>query len=509
MTRALLALLAASTALAGCNFAPRHVRPDAAIPLTLPQGGAYPALPTDAADVTAIGWRDFFTDPRLQAVIDTGLANNRDLRIAAGNVLQARAQYRIQRADLVPTTAINGSATYTNNLFGAAGAAGGAAGGGTGTNGGTGTGAGTGTGGSTGTGANVGTGGGNLEFYSVNAGFSAFEIDLFGRVRNLTRAALEQYLGTEEGERSTRIALIGEIATAWLTMAADQDRLRIAQGTLGSFDESLRLTREQFRVGVISELEVRQAETNFQAARNDIAALRSQIAQDQNALNLLVGTTVPTGQLPTALGAADYTLPDLPANLSSAILLGRPDVLQAEHQLAAQEANIGAARAALFPTISLTATLGTISTALGGLFGAGTDTFTVSPTAALPLFDGGRRRGGVRYAEASRQVAVATYERTLQTAFREVADALATRGTIGEQLSARTARAEAAGVAARLADARYRAGVDSFLNSLDAQRTAYAAEQDLVTTRALRTTNLVTLYRSLGGGLQSGTAPLR
>jgi len=506
MTRALTLLLAASTALAGCNFAPKHVRPDAAIPLTLPQGGAYPALPTDAADVTAIGWRDFFTDPRLQAVIDTGLANNRDLRIAVGNVLQARAQYRIQRADRVPTTALNGSATYTNNLFGAAGAAGGAAGGGTGAGTGTGigTGAGTGaggTGGTTGTGANVGTGGGNLEFYSVNAGFSAFEIDLFGRVRNLTRAALEQYLGTEEGERSTRISLIGEIASAWLTLAADQDRLRIARDTLASFDDSLRLTREQFRIGVISELEVRQSETNYQAARNDIAALSSQIAQDQNALNLLVGTTVPVDRLPAALGTADYTLPDLPANLSSAVLLQRPDVLQAEHQLAAQEANVGATRAALFPTISLTATLGTISTALGGLFGSGTDTFTVSPTAALPLFDGGRRRGNVQYARASQQVAVATYERTLQIAFREVADALATRGTIGEQLSARTARAEAAGVAARLADARYRAGVDSFLTSLDAQRTAYAAQQDLVTTRATRATNLVTLYRTLGGGL--------
>ena len=521
-----LAALIASTVLAGCNLAPDHVRPEGAIPQALPQGGAYPALATDAPDVTAIGWRDFFVDPRLQAVIEQGLANNRDLRIAAGNVLQAQAQYRIQRAALVPTTSINAGATYTNNLFGATGAAAGGAAGGIGTGtGGTGTGTGgTGTGtGGTGTGGtgNTGTGGGaigggtggiggtgagattgNLEFYNVSAGFSAFELDLFGRVRNTTRAALEQYLATEEGERSARISLIGEIATAWLTLAADQDRLRLARETLGSFQESLRLTTAQFRIGVASELEVRQAETNYQDARLNIAASTAQVAQDQNALNLLVGATVPAERLPGTLGVANYTLPDLPANLSSAILLQRPDVLQAEHQLAAQAANIGAARAAFFPTISLTATLGTISTALGGLFGAGSDTWTVAPTAAWSIFNGGRAQANLRYTEASRRVALATYERTLQSAFREVADQLAIRGTIGEQVSARTARAEAASVAARLADARYRAGVDNFLTSLDAQRTAYAAEQDLVTTRAARATNLVALYRSLGGGLR-------
>jgi len=508
-----LAALLSATLLTACNLAPDHVRPTGAIPAALPQGGAYPALATDAPDVTAIGWRDFFVDARLRGVIEQGLANNRDLRIAAGNVLQAQAQYRIQRADLVPTTSVNAGATYTNNLFGAAGAATGTGTGGTGTGTGTGgTGTGTGTGGTgtgtggTGIGGNVGTGAGattgNLEFYTVSAGFSAFEIDLFGRIRNQTRAALEQYLATEEGERAARISLVGGIATAWLTLAADQDRLRIARGTLASFQESLRLTTAQFRIGIASELEVRQAETNFQAARNDIAAATTLVAQDQNALNLLVGATVPAEQLPATLGVADYTLPDLPANLSSEILLKRPDVLQAEHQLAAQAANIGAARAAFFPVISLTATLGTLSTTLGGLFGANSDTWTVAPTAAWSIFNGGRAQANLRYTEASRRVALATYERTLQTAFREVADQLATRGTIGEQVSARTARAEAASVAARLADARYRAGVDSFLTSLDAQRTAYAAEQDLVTTRAARATNLVALYRTLGGGLR-------
>ncbi|MDR6126629.1 multidrug efflux system outer membrane protein [Sphingomonas sp. SORGH_AS802] len=491
----LAALLAATTTLAGCNLAPTYVRPDGAVPATLPQGGPYPAASTDAPDVSAIGWRDFFTDPRLRSVIELGLANNRNLRVAAANVLQARAQYRVQRSDLVPSTSLSGTGTYTNNIFGAAGAA---SGGGTGT--GTGTGGGN-SGGGTGGGVTTGGGSTNIEAYSVTAGFSQFELDLFGRIRNLTRAAQEQVLASEEAQRSTRISLIAEIASAWLTMASDQEQLRLSQSTLGTFKQTLDLTTAQFRVGVGSELEVRQAETNYQSARNDIAALRTQIAQDQNALNLLVGTTVAADLLPGDLGTANYTLDSLPSNLSSAALLRRPDVLQAEHQLIAQNANIGAARAAFFPSISLTATLGTISTALSGLFAGGSFTYTGTPAVSLPLFDAGRRKGNLDYARASEQAAAATYEQTIQTAFREVADALAQRGTIGEQVAAQTARAAAARGAARLSDARFRAGVDSFLTTLDAQRTAYAAEQSLVTTRLTRASNLVTLYRTLGGGL--------
>lgn len=473
-----LALLL-STALAGCNLAPKYARPAGAVPGALPAGGVYPAAATDAPDVTRTSWQDFFLDPRLRGVIETALANNRDLRVAAGNVLQARAQLRVQRSELVPTTTASGAATFTNNAFGAGGAAAGA-----------------------GAGAAVGAGGsGNLEIYTVNAGFSAFELDLFGRVRNLTRAAQEQYFASQEAQRAARISLIAEVATAWLTLASDQEQLRIARQTLGAFEETLRLTREQFRVGIASELEARQAETSYQTARNDIATLQARIAQDQNALNLLAGTTIPAEQLPTGLGDEPQTLDALPADLSSAILLRRPDVLQAEHQLIAEHANIGAARAAFFPTISLTATIGTISTALSGLFGGGSFTYNGAPSIGLPLFDGGRNAGNLDYARASRQVAVATYERTIQTAFREVADALADRGTIGERTAALTARAEAARVAARLSDARYRAGVDSFLVSLDAQRTAYSAEQQLVTARLTRATNLVTLYRVLGGGL--------
>jgi multidrug efflux system outer membrane protein len=501
-----------STALAGCNLAPKYQRPEGAAPAALPEGGVYPVAPTDAPDVTRIGWRDFFTDPRLQAVIGTALANNRDLRIAAGNVLQARAQYRVQRSDLVPTTTLSGSATYTNNLFGASGATAGGAGStgvGTGTGTGTGgTGTGVGSGGTTGGTGGTAVGGTatNLQFYSVNAGFSQFELDLFGRVRNLTRAAQEQVFASEEAQRSTRISLIAETATAWLTMASDQEQLKISRGTLTGFAETLRLTREQFRVGVSSELEARQAETNYQQARSDIATLETQVAQDQNALNLLVGTTVPADQLPTGLGGDAATRDALPGDLSSTVLLRRPDVLQAEHQLIAQNANIGAARAAFFPTISLTATLGTIATGLSGLFSGGSFTYTGAPSVGLPLFDGGRRKGNLEYARASEQVAVSTYERAVQTAFREVADALAARGRIDERVSAQTARTEAALVAARLSEARYRAGVDSFLVSLDAQRTAYSAQQQLTTTRLARASNLVELYRALGGGLADDPA---
>lgn len=475
MVRSLIALLASTALVAGCNFAPDHVRPQGAIPDTLPQGVAYPPAPTDAPDVTAIGWRDFFTDPKLQGVIALGLENNRDLRLAAANVLQARAQYRVQRASLLPTIAGTASYTVTNNAAGAGAGGGGSRPGAPSSE--------------------------TSEFYSLNLGISSFEIDLFGRLRNLTRAAQEQYFASEATQRATRISLIGEIASAWLTLAADQEQLAIARETYQSFGQTLELTRAQFKLGVVSELDVQQADTNYQAARNDIAALTTQVAQDQNALNLLAGTTVAADLLPGQLGEADYTRPDLPADLSSRVLLQRPDVLSAEHQLIAQEANIGAARAAFFPSISLTTAIGTISGGLSDLFGAGTKSWSVAPSATLPIFDFGARTGNLRYAQASREAAVATYEKTLQTAFQEVADALATRGTISEQVAARTARSTAATQAARLSDARYKAGVDGFLTLLEAQRTAYGARQDLVTTRLARVQNLVQLYRVLGGGL--------
>jgi outer membrane protein, multidrug efflux system len=459
------AALLASAALAGCNLAPGYVRPQGAVPAALPTGGAYPAASSDAADISKIGWQTFFTDAKLREVIALGLANNRDLRLAAANVLQARAQYRVQRADLLPTVNLGASATISNGTAAAASS-----------------------GGSGSSAASNST----VEVYSGNVGISSFELDLWGRLRNLSESALQSYFATEEAQRATRISLISEIASAYLTLAADQDLLAVAQETLASYDQSLQLTRAQFRIGTQSELAARQAETNYESAANDIATLRAQIAQDHNALDLLVGAPTPETLLPQGLGDTDRTLNALPGDLQSSVLLRRPDVLQAEHQLIAQNANIGAARAAMFPTISLTTSFGTVSSALSGLFGANSQSWSVAPGATLPIFDFGRRKGNLDLARAQQQGAVATYEKTLQTAFREVADA---------QIGARTRRASAAEISARLSDARYRAGVDSFLTSLDAQRTAYSARRDLVTTRLARATNLVTLYRVLGGGL--------
>jgi multidrug efflux system outer membrane protein len=451
--------------LAGCDLAPKYVRPAGAVPATLPQGGIYPPAASDAPDVTRIGYRDFFTDERLRQVIAQGLANNRDLRVAAANVLAARAQYRIQRADLLPTIAATGTATYTNNAFG---------------------------------GGEPVT---DIHSYSVDAGFSAFEIDLFGRIRNLSRAALQQYFATEEAQRSTRISLVAEIANAWLTLAADQEQLVISRQTLRSLEQTRSLTQAQFRIGTASELEFRQADTEYQVARNDIAVLQTRIARDKNALDLLVGAPVPAELVPASLPQSGATIANLPPDISSEVLLRRPDVLQAEHQLISENANIGAARAALFPRISLTAMVGTISTALSGLFSSGSFSYSVSPSISQTMFDFGRNRANVRLAEANQLAAIANYEKAIQTAFREVADALAERGTIGEQIAAQTQRVDSSQVAANLSNARFRVGVASFLDALISRRTAYAAQQQLVTTRLNRDLNLVELYRSLGGGL--------
>ena len=464
MKRPITAAFLAGTLLAGCDLAPKYVRPMGAVPPTLPQGGIYPPAASDAPDVTQIGYRDFFTDERLRRVIAQGLANNRDLRVAAANVLAARARYRVQRADLLPTIAATGTATYTNSVGGSEPAT-------------------------------------DIHSYSVDAGFSNFEIDFFGRIRNLSKSALQRYFATEEAQRSTRISLVSEIANAWLTLAADQDLLIISRENLKSLEQTRSLTQAQFRIGTASELESRQADTDYQAARNDVAVLATQIARDKNALDLLVGAPVPAELVPGNLPASGATIAELPAGISSEVLLRRPDVLQAEHQLIAENANIGAARAAMFPRISLTAIVGTISSALSGLFSGGSFTYDVSPSISQTIFDFGRNKGNVRLAEANKLAAIASYEKAIQTAFREVADALAERGTIGEQMAAQTQRVDSAQVAAKLSSARFRVGVASFLDALISQRTAYAAQQQLVTTRLNRDLNLVELYRSLGGGL--------
>ncbi|HEY9579788.1 MAG TPA: efflux transporter outer membrane subunit [Rhizorhapis sp.] len=474
-----LALLA-TIILAGCNMAPEYHRPAMPVPAELPFGSTEPQQGTiEPAD---LAWRDFFTDERLRRLIALALENNRDLRVALANVAQARAQFHVQRADLAPGLSANAGATFERNSAGLSGSTAipGAENGG-------------------GTANGVGR---RLDIYSVEAGISAWEIDLFGRLRNLDRAAQEQYFASQSARDATQTALIAELASAYLTLAADQDRLNITRDTLSAFGQTFELTRERFRGGIASELDVQQAQTSRDQARSDMAELTTLVAQDRNRLNLLVGATVPAELLPTGLSPNGSTIAQLPGNLDSTILLRRPDIAEAESLLRAANASIGAARAAFFPKISLTAVAGTMSLGLSNLFGGGSDTWTVAPSATMPIFDFGRTKGNLRYAEASRDVALARYEQSIQSAFREVADALAQRETIGTQLDALTSLRNAASGAYRLSEARYRAGIEPFLNTLDAQRTLYAAQQGLISSRLTAETNLIELYRSLGGGLR-------
>ncbi|MFC3441346.1 efflux transporter outer membrane subunit [Sphingobium rhizovicinum] len=458
-----------SLALAACDMAPKYVRPDLPVPAGTPQGDAYAANDGAGAIVPAdTAWRDFFTDARLARVIETALANNRDLRLALANVAQARAQYKVQRADLLPTVGATGTATYSEQPLVQFG-------------------------------QNQRL---NTDVYQAQLGISSWEIDLFGRVRNLTKAAQEQYFASEENRNAAQTALIAETANAWLTMAADQERLRIATDLEKAFGKTLDLTRAQFAKGIASELEVRQAQTSYDQARSDIAQATTLVAQDQNALNLLAGTTVAQADLPQSFPDSSATIENLPANISSDILLRRPDIAAAEHQLRGANANIGAARAAFFPKLSLTAALGTVSLGLSGLFASGSDTWSVAPSATLPIFDFGRNKGNLRYAKATYDAMLATYEKSVQTGFKEVADALARRGTMAQQVEAQTSLRDSARVAYTLSDARFRAGVDSFLTTLDSQRTLYTAEQSLLATRLTRASNMVELYRAMGGGLK-------
>lgn len=467
-------LMTTALALAGCNLAPRYVRPTLPVSVETPQGPAYrPATDTgDAAALADTSWQSFFTEPRLREVIALALANNRDLRLALARVEQARAQYRVQRADIFPSLNATGGATYQKSPLGNV------------------------------QGGGVGAGAGRFDIYSASVGISAWEIDLFGRVRNLTRSAQEQFFAVEENRKASQIALVAEVATAWLTMAADQERLQVARKTEAAFRQTLELTQARFRAGVASDLEVRQAGTSHDRARADIAALTTQVAQDQNALNLLAGASVTQALLPEALADQGVTLDRLPGELSSEVLLHRPDVAAAEHQLIAAHADITVARANFFPRLSLTAALGTISLGLSNLFASGSENWSVAPTANLPIVDFGRNRGNLQAAKASRDAMLAQYEKVLQTAFREVADALARRGTIEDQLAAQRSLRGNSEAAYRLSEARFRAGVDGFLNTLDAQRSFYAAEQDLVATRLVREANAVEVYRALGGGLK-------
>jgi len=466
--RALACAAMASAVLSGCiNLAPAYETPASPVPQALPSGGASGANAVAPLDVS---WRDFFVDKQLQGVIELALANNRDLRVAALNIERARAQYGIARAGLFPTVeaGAGGSRSRTPGSLSTSGE------------------------------ARISS------QYSADLGMTAYELDLFGRVRNLGESALQSYFQTEETRRSTQISLVASVATAWLQLAADEQRLALARSTLESQRKSYDLIQRSHALGSQSGLALAQSQSTVEAARADAAAFDSLVEQDRNALALLVGTTPPAELLPTTAmtEAAQLLVP--PAGLSSNVLQQRPDVRAAEHALRASNADIGAARAAFFPRIALTASAGTASSTLSGLFTSGSKTWSFAPSISVPIFDGGANRSNLKVAEAQQKIQLATYEKTVQTAFREVADALAERRTLAERLDAQRSLLGATSRSFELSQSLFRSGASSFLDVLDAQRAHYAAQQTLIGLQLTEQTNRLTIYRTLGGGWSEG-----
>lgn len=467
--------LIALALLSGCSMAPKYVEPALPVPASWPVGDAY--LAQSEAALPVMTYREVFTDPRLTQVIEQALANNRDLRVAAANIAAARAQFRIQRAGQLPqigagagrTQFDNGTANQNRNQDVDIG---------------------------NDPSASRSTAGVR---YTADVNTTAFEVDLFGRLQSLSDAALNRYFGTEAAARATRLTLIGDIADAWLTYAADRSLLRLAEDTAANAREQVKLTRLRLDGGIAPRTDLRQAEQILATAEADIAQQKTALAQDINALQLLVGAPVEDALLPQSIADAGEAVRILPAGLDSAILLRRPDVMQAEYELRAANAEIGAARAALFPRITLTGLAGLASNALSTLFTGAAFNYSAGANVRYALFAGGAAQAGVAQTEAQRDAAVAGYERAIQAAFRDVADALARRGTITEQLRANRAFVDAAEDNFSLADLRYRGGIDSFLASLDAQRASYAAQRTLLATQLIEASNRVALYRALGG----------
>ena len=454
-------------AISGCTMIPQYARPGTPVPADWPSGPAYiqgKDLPTGTS-AAGIKWREFFVGGQLQKLIALALDNNRDLRIAALNIERSQALYQIQRADLFPTVAATGSGLIQRIP------------------------------------ASLSTTGQaeTSHQYSVGLGFAAYEIDLFGRVRSLKEEALEQFFATAEARRSAQISLVAQVASAYLTLAADEEHLKIAQQTFESQQASYNLINSRFKAGASSELDLRQAETSVDSARVDIATFTSQVAQDENALAFVIGSPVPPDLLPSKLDTVT-ALKDLSPGLPSEVLQSRPDIMQAEHILKAANADIGAARAAFFPRITLTSSIGLSSADLSGLFKAGSGVWSFAPQITLPIFDAGRNRANLEVSKVDREIFLAQYEKSIQSAFREVSDALAQHGTLGAQLDAQQALTDATDAAYRLSQARYSKGISSYLDVLVSQRALYIAQQGLITVRLSHVTNQVTLYKVLGGG---------
>lgn len=471
MTKKLFTLLAIKIVLfAGCTMIPEYTRPEVPVPENWPDGPAYEDVQNDATSLLAgeLNWRKFFTDRRLQKLIETALENNRDLQAAALNVERARAMYRIQRSKLVPT--INATASGSRESVPAS------------------------------TYGDIGTDIDSLTIdrYEANLAISSWELDFFGRIRSLNRRALEEYMATEHARRSVRILLVSEIADAYLALAADREKLRLARFTLESRQASYSLIKRRFEVGLTTKLELRQAQTRVDAARVDVPRFVEQVARDENALQFLAGKPVSPDLYPeslTEIGPMETVFAGTP----SGVLLKRPDIRRAENALKAAYANIGAARALFFPRISLTTSYGTASDELYGLFESGSRTWRLGSQAILPVFDP-RIWAALKVSRVEREIALVEYEGAIQAGFREVADALAQKGTLQEQIAAQTSLVAAAEETYRLSRIRYEKGTDIYLNVLDAQRSLYAAQQDLISVRLADFVNQVQLYAVMGGG---------
>ena len=492
VVRATAASALALLALAGCtSLAPDYARPMLPVPATLngtngPNGPEGTAL---APETGPMGWQDFLQEPRLRELVALALQNNRDLRVAVLAIEKARAQYGVEQSNRFPAVGATAAGTRTR------------------------------------TADDLNTSGRSptSSQYSAQLGFSSYEIDFFGRVKNLNEAALQEFLRTTENRRSVQLSLVAEVANAWLTLDADGRRLQLAQDTLRSRQKSYELTERSHALGAASGLTLAQAQTTVDTARADVAAFTSQVARDRNALALLAGAPVPAALLPDganpgatasparaasasasvapapSLATPAATLLAVPGDLPSSVLLNRPDVRAAEYTLRGAYASIGAARAAFFPSITLTASAGTASNALSGLFDGGNGTWSFAPQIRLPIFDAGRNRANLQIAETARDTALAQYDKAVQTAFREVADALAERATLAERLQAQQSLQAATLKALQLSEARYRLGADSYLPVLDAQRALYSAQQTLIGLALAEQANRITLYKVLGG----------
>src|SRR5580704_15862393 len=470
----LAAIVVGTMMFSACTLEPKYIRPDA--PVAIPEHNVVSGIPA-----VNIGWRAFFPDSQLQQLIALALANNRDLRVAALNVETAQARYRIQRANLFPTIAAS-TTEQAERLPASVLATSSPAG-------------------------NTSAQGDIVSHsYTAGIGFTNFELDLFGRIRSLDHADLQQYFSFEETRRSAQIALVAEVADAYLAVLTDQTLLDITRQTLQNQSDSYELTRKMFERGTATELALRQAESTVDTARANSAQYARALAQDCDALQLLLGAPIPEGinfsgglDRPDVVSAVQEAIP-------SDVLVKRPDVLSAEHLLKAASADIGAARAAFFPAIELTGSLGSASTELSGLFKHDSLAWTFAPHVSIPIFAGGANEANLEAAKVARHTALAQYEKAIQIAFREVADALAARGYLDEQLAAQQALVSASQDAYHLAQMRFRGGVDNYLSELDAQRGLYSAQQLLQIVRLQRFENLLTLYKTLGGGLHENTA---